>query len=270
MSPKSQKLSCCLGILLLASLMPAAFGFGHDGHLAIGELAFRQLQSGPRATVLRLLQDSKPHTLARSCLWPDEVKNEPGYQWSQPLHYVNLPRGQRQFDQQRDCPDGSCLPAATKRFASELGNLGLADEQRATALKFLCHFVGDLHQPLHTGYADDQGGNLYQVSVRGEGTNLHSVWDFTLVAELGAWPEIVDVVANHCQIETKQTWVPADVMHWFAESRQRVMHDVYPSGHKLNEKYIARFAPLTRQRLCLAGKRLGWLLNSLLTESNQP
>lgn len=255
--------------LLLLWWVPTVFGFGSDGHLVVGELAFRQLQPGPRATVLRLLQDSKPHALARSCLWPDDVKSEPGFEWSRPLHYVNVPRGESQYDAQRDCPEGSCLIAAINRYADEVSDPSLADEQRATALRFLGHFLGDIHQPLHNGYADDRGGNLFQVSLRGEGSNLHSVWDSTLVTELGTWPQLADRVAEDCQIDPQPTWAPVDVMRWFDESRRSVMEEVYPSGHKLDEAYVARFLPLIRQRLCLAGKRLGWLLNSLLADPDQ-
>ena len=254
----------------LALLPPVAFGFGRDGHLIVGEIAFSELQPGPRSTVLRLLRDSKPHALAHSTLWPDEIKKLPGYEWSQPLHYVNVPRGQSRYERSRDCPQGSCLLAAIDRFASELGNQGLADNQRATALKFVGHFVADLHQPLHTGYADDRGGNLFQVSLRGERVDLHRVWDQTLVAELGAWPELAGQVAKHCQLDFQQRWTLAEGMTWFNESRQLVMVDVYPPSHHINEAYIARFATLTKQRLCLAGKRLGWMLNHLLAEPNQP
>ena len=59
-------------------------------------------------------------------------------------------------------------------------------------------------------------------------------------------------------------------MPWFDESRKLVMNEVYPPGHKLDEAYVARFVPTTRLRLCLAGKRLAWMLNSLLAEPNLP
>ncbi|KAH8977743.1 S1/P1 nuclease-domain-containing protein [Lactarius hatsudake] len=57
-----------------------------------------------------------------------------------------------------------------------------ADERASEALKFLIHFVGDMHQPLHlTGR--NRGANGVKVSFDGRNTNLHSVWDTSLIAK---------------------------------------------------------------------------------------
>ena len=50
-----------------------------------------------------------------------------------------------------------------------------SDEKRLLALKYLVHFVGDVHQPLHAGYQDDKGCNTYQLQVLMRGTNLHAL-----------------------------------------------------------------------------------------------
>jgi len=255
------------GLLLLA-LSSASYGFGREGHLIVCEIAFAQLQPVPRAMVEQLLGNKKP--LAFACLWPDEVKYQADYEWSQPYHYVNLPRRARDYDAARDCPGDACLIEAIKRFAAELENQSLPVRQRARALKFLGHFVGDLHQPLHSGYGDDRGGNEYQVSVAGEGTNLHTVWDTLLVKRVGRWPQVAASVARDCRVDGQHWDLETEVMRWFAESRQLVLESVYPPGHKLDEAYLERFEPLTRERLCLAGKRLGTLLNALLRDADQP
>jgi hypothetical protein len=257
-----------LALLLLIIFSPLTHGFGADGHKIVGELAFQRLHAGPRNAVVRLLDDEGPHALAKACNWPDAIKSDEQYQWSLPLHYVNLPRGEHRFDRSRDCPDRVCVIGAIERYSEELGNLDLDAQTRANALKFVCHFVGDLHQPMHTGYADDRGGNRYQVSLRNKGSNLHSVWDTVLVDELGPWEAVTQSLQTECQIDTGQDWKNEHVMGWFDESRRMAMNDVYPPAHKLDEDYVARFVPVTAERLCLAGKRLAWMLNSLL--SNQP
>jgi hypothetical protein len=56
--------------------------------------------------------------------------------------------------------------------------------ERATALRYVIHFIGDLHQPLHTTSNDDNGGNCTTVTLFGapKPTQLHGVWDYGLIA----------------------------------------------------------------------------------------
>jgi hypothetical protein len=61
---------------------------------------------------------------------------------------------------------------------------------RARALKFLVHLVGDMHQPLHAGeWNGDMGGNLRPVFFFDDKDpsygplNLHSIWDDNILAK---------------------------------------------------------------------------------------
>ena len=56
---------------------------------------------------------------------------------------------------------------------------------KAEALKFVVHFTGDLHQPLHDEDNGDRGGNERQVIFNGHPDNLHWVWDTGLLERLG-------------------------------------------------------------------------------------
>lgn len=69
------------------------------------------------------------------------------------------------------------------------------DEQRLNALKYLVHFVADVHQPLQAGYQDDCGGNQYQLQAFMRGSNLHAVWDSGLIKYLN---EDADAMAAIC------------------------------------------------------------------------
>jgi hypothetical protein len=53
--------------------------------------------------------------------------------------------------------------------------------EKRVALRFVAHLVGDTHQPLHAGFAEDHGGNSVDVRVNGRKENLHSFWDTALV-----------------------------------------------------------------------------------------
>ena len=90
--------------------------------------------------------------LASVSTWADEHRNPK----TAPRHYVNFPRGNCSFEPERDCPEGQCVVRAIDEQVKVLKS-GAEDELKLKALKYLVHFVGDVHQPLHAGYGDDRG-----------------------------------------------------------------------------------------------------------------
>jgi hypothetical protein len=172
-------LLCCL------TLPFDAAGWSGFGHRLVGELAERRLSPEAHAQVRELLRDEAEPTLAAVSPWPDRVREEPAYAWTAPLHYVRIHDRRCRYAASRDCEDGECVVGAIERYARELADTRLDRRQRAEALKFLVHFVADVHQPLHSGRRPDKGGNDFQISLDGEGTNLHSVWDYHILASAG-------------------------------------------------------------------------------------
>ena len=142
--------------LLLALVPPAVLAWGTQGHQVIALLAEQQLSSQARLEVTRLLALEPGETLASISTWADEQRSPQ----TAARHYVNFPRDSCSYDANRDCPDGKCVVEAINRQAQILQST-TADEKRLTALKYLVHLVGDVHQPLHAGYQDDKGGNTY-------------------------------------------------------------------------------------------------------------
>ena len=94
-------------------------------------------------------------SLADVANWADQVKSNPAYSWSYGYHFVDTPDWACNFDYSRDCADDSCVVGAianyTKRLQSYTGS------EQEVALKFVIHFVGDVHQPLHCGFTSDKG-----------------------------------------------------------------------------------------------------------------
>ena len=108
------------------------------------------------------------------------------------------------------------------------------DEERLKALKYVVHFVADVHQPLHAGFADDRGGNKYQLQAFGRGTNLHAVWDVGLVEH---WPG--GARALRAAVGAEKSTVDASFApgKWAEESCRVVSTDgFYPTGHKLRRR----------------------------------
>ena len=135
------------------------FGWGSDGHKIIAEIAWQEMTPEARAAVEKLLADDPDcHTIQEASVRADEVRREPEYAWTAPLHYVNLPPGSESLDMGRDCPDGNCVVGAIERFAKVLRDKQASQAERREAFKFLVHFVGDLHRPLHVSHVKDRGG----------------------------------------------------------------------------------------------------------------
>lgn len=105
-------------------------------------------------------------------------------------------------------PAQDCIVDKIDAFAAELRNTATSAPERLLALKYLLHFVGDLHQPLHASDNHDRGGNCVQVSLGGvRSTNLHSYWDTAVVQSLGDDPQ---TVAD----ELRKQITPKDLAAW--------------------------------------------------------
>lgn len=165
--------------LVTSLLVTQAMAWGTEGHQVIASLAAAQLSAKARTEVVRLLALEPGATLSSISTWADERRNPSTGAW----HYVNFPRDTCTFDAQRDCPDGSCVVGAIEKQLEILAS-GAPEEARLRALKYVVHFVGDIHQPLHAGYYDDKGGNKYQLQAFMRGSNLHALWDTGLIRNL--------------------------------------------------------------------------------------
>ena len=174
----------CLALVLCA-WSGAAHAWGYLGHRIIAELAESELDAETRQAVHALLAAAGKTSLADVAVWPDEVREQPEWRWTSRLHYVNFPRGDCTYDGARACPDGACVVGGIEHFLGALGDDSLGAQKRVEALSFVVHYIADAHQPLHAGWSDDKGGNLTQLRWKDEGTNLHSLWDYELIAHRG-------------------------------------------------------------------------------------
>src|SRR5690606_38700350 len=201
-NPASNPLvSLLFGLVLLAA--GPAHAWSVLGHALTGELAQRHLDPVAAAEVERLLAGEPVPTLAGVASWADHLRNnEPErFKATSKWHYVNYPRDRCEYEASRDCKGGDCVIGAIQAQQAILADRGQSLELRRDALKFLVHFVGDVHQPMHAGNRGDLGGNRFQVSLRTElepeayarkhyvdgvmGTNLHSVWDYYILGTEG-------------------------------------------------------------------------------------
>jgi hypothetical protein len=123
--------------------------------------------------------------LAHASTWPDEIKKDRPE--TQSWHYIDLALQDRKDQIPARCPDQNCVTARIDLFEAQLIKDKTAADPASDldALRFLVHFVGDLHQPLHAVSDADLGGNCEPLTEPYEmARNLHALWDGPLVSDL--------------------------------------------------------------------------------------
>jgi hypothetical protein len=279
-----------LGALLALSLCavaPAVLAWAGLGHRLVGELAWRHLDPQARAEVEALLAGEPDPTLAGVAKWADDQRNaDPArFKLTSKWHYINAKGGGCGFDTARDCPNGDCVVQAIERQTAILADRSQPLQARREALKYVVHFVGDVHQPMHAGDRPDAGGNGYQISLRTQlepeayardkyvngvmGTNLHSIWDYYVLGEEGL------SLAQYADRLDALPWpptrdeTPAPPLAWAKESCRLIQaRNLYPEGHKMDQAYPDAMRPLAEQRVRQAAWRLAGLLNRALGEGD--
>ena len=186
-------LSIC--ILCITLLIPVV-SFGHDGHEIVANIANFHLNKKTSLILNNILNNE---SLSNISNWADTVTSS--MSWSSSLHFINVEQtpcsadtnndndtNTCTFDYNRDCKDDICVAGAVTNYTSimyDMDRSNYQSEAANNATKFLIHFMGDLHQPLHCGRDIDRGGVLINVhfDVPGQGTDwsLHNIWDFGLI-----------------------------------------------------------------------------------------
>ena len=256
-------------IVLTLAVNSAAYGYGPTGHRIVGEIADGYLCSEARETIAGMLAGQ---SLADAGLWPDHIRGDRAWRHTAPWHYVNV-ADDVPIERATGGEAGDVLQALV-RFRSELADESRSNSQRADALRFLTHFVADVHQPLHVGRADDRGGNDIAVSAAGRRSNLHRVWDAEALLRADRQTRDIDYVA---QVDSVRALTAARVaqlqagavLDWARESRAE-RHYVYgypalepARGIVLDEAYLAGARERSMLRLSAAGVRLAGVLNGL-------
>ena len=278
-----------LAAVLAAAVPPIggapAFAWDQEGHSIVAEIGQRRLSPAAAAAVERVL--SRGHSLASIASWADDVRETaPGtYNW----HFVDIPIASDRYDPASQCaagPQGDCIVAELDRLASELRCA--ADAHKLDALKFAVHFVGDVHQPLHT-VLEDRGGNDIAVVVDMNGltckrnckpkpieTNLHAAWDTNLIAKTvwdwGAY--VVRLEAGWLgSTEAARPGIDAGTPLDWALETHRAAQQVWaltPADKVLGDDYYRKILPILDRQLGVAGLRLARFLNEAYGSTQCP
>ena len=259
--------------------------WGPEGHIIVGRIAEQHL--APRTThYLDALLNPDPTnallTLASSSVanWADEYRTD--HPETAPWHFVDIPFDAASYDPTRDCrAHGGCLISAIEDFRRQLADPRTNRAARVEALKYLVHFLGDIHMPLHcvTRYGD-KGGNMVWVRepMDVKATRLHAFWDETLVVkniearggDVMAYADSLNGAVTAAQAKAWRVGTPVD---WAWEAHLLAVKEVYngiPVHGKavtLDAAYIANSQRIVAEQLTKAGLRLAQLLNDICDRS---
>ena len=296
----SIKRGLSIGIACLILCTPSiSLGWGAGGHMMTAHIAFSRLNPKARAKAVELLAieinpaevTSKSKDFVNASHWADDLRPFAEFDSFKPLHFIDIPFSS----------DGTTLPAIdpaniVQALKDNVNILKTSSDKnaQAQALRFVIHFVGDIHQPLHCtaqvsrAHPDgDAGGNLFKikiVSANGQlkNSNLHSYWD----SGIGAFPPTgpnfappplrsIAPAATRAMIGNPDTnpglklddplnfqaW--AEEGMWFGENRVYVG---IRSGRQPGAAYNKKALQLARRRVAWGGYRLAALLNSIWPE----
>ena len=189
----------CLFLFFALALTsaPAARAWGCRGHQTVAALAETHLTPQAKEALLALLTANPiDPQLKRYCgqtgldpfvdssTWADDERSrDPS---TAPWHFIDIPLSATKGPAQNFCGAAGCVLQAITSQLAILKDKTAPAAKRAAALRFIIHFVGDLHQPLHGATNSDRGGNCVPVKYfrrnpHQRGTsyvpNLHHVWD---------------------------------------------------------------------------------------------
>jgi len=271
-------------LLLSNDLLQA---WGGQGHRLVGLIAAERLTPIARQHVAWLLDGQ---TLAEVSSWADSITAEQ-VQTSY-WHYLNIPPDASGYDRDRDCPRQpggnrgdrwrDCVVDRIAYWEERLANSELDRADRATALKFVVHFIGDLHQPFHS-LGVGRGGNDVHVRVFGEADcgqstppgndpgrpspcNLHSVWDSRLIARRNLDDRtFVGVLQKLIVAKRFGSQPPGTPAQWAEQSFRLAKEALVTPGTNIDEAYFRRHIGVIEDRLALGGVRLAAVVNRVLT-----
>ncbi len=259
--------------LLVIAIAVLVLSWGATGHRTVGKIAENHLTANAKAGVHDLLGDT---TLADVSTWADEVRRQDQYKQTEPWHYINLPLG-LDYDGFKGKVENmleSNVYSALVEQMHIITDKTAPREKKAEALKFIVHFVGDLHQPMHISRAEDKGGNTIQLNYDGKGTNLHSVWDSRLIETQGQDYQQLASAVDHASTAQMRQWQSDPLVKWMWESysiSSKLYAEVDTMGSRtIGQDYYNAHIAIVNQRLEQAGIRLAGLLNVLFKNGPVP
>ncbi len=241
-----------------------SMAWGQEGHRICGQIASSYLTPKARKAIEAILGNE---SIAMASNWADFIKSDPAYSYLSSWHYIDFDKAYTYPEMVEFLNHDTNVDAYTKMnfMIGELKKKDISKENQLLYLRMLIHIIEDVHQPMHTAHADDQGGNGFKVNWFSTPTNLHSVWDSQLIEfQQLSYTEYATAI-NHTTTAQRAEWQKAPISQWLFESNQiaeKLYTEIKP-GDTLNYKYNFTHIETLNQQMLKAGVRLAGVLNEI-------
>lgn len=286
-----------LGATLLLFASQPAFPWGDDGHKTVALIAQQCLTPDVKKKVTAMLaadtDNLTKHDIASEATWADKYRDEnhrkDHYEQTQNWHFTDMEIDSPDLTSAcfgrkplpvgtlaSNGPDKDCAVDKIEQFQAELAASGTDAEERLFALKFILHFVGDLHQPLHSSDNHDRGGNEVKVTVAGfphkSKDELHGFWDTQFVDAVATPPAaLAKKLLGQIKPSDASAWAAGSPEDWQKEAFAIAKADSYDlpplsqdKTEHLTATYVTKAETDVSQQLSRAGIRLASVLNKSL------
>ncbi len=257
-------------LVLLIGLATSLYSYawGLTGHRVIAEIAENHLKGKAKRELKKIMGKER---LAYWANWPDFIKSDTTGVWKETSawHYVNIdPQSDfKSFEEKLKAQAGPNLYTQIKVLSAQIKNPNTTEKDKKIALIFLIHLMGDLAQPMHTGRAEDLGGNKINLTFFGDKSNLHSIWDGKLVdSQKYSYTEYARLLDIKAKGEVTQIQ-SGTLEDWLYDSH-KIANKIYsqtPADSKLMYDYEYKFKDTMERQLLYGGLRLAKLLNEVLS-----
>ena len=235
------------------------FAWGKTGHELTGSIAWHFLDDSTRKIVKDYLDNMSFEEAAN---WMDDVRSNSYFEFQKTWHYIDFDKG----TEYKPTTERNLITVLHSAIAQlkQYKTLKKKDVKRAILLIF--HLVGDLHQPLHCGYASDRGGNDVMITSDIVSGNLHSVWDTQILEYKKINLDSCVALYSTLDSSTIASFNPINEMKWVYQSRA-YLDTVYSFNNNfLDAKYIDNNAEIIKRQLLIAGLRIAAILKSTFSE----
>ncbi|KAL3443362.1 S1/P1 nuclease [Aspergillus insuetus] len=278
-----------LPLTLALSCLPRALAWGAMGHETVAYIAQHFVSPSTAAFCKEILggaSNSSASYLASVAPWADSYRYTEGGEFSSVFHYIDAnddPPVSCGVEFERDCPSEGCIVSAIQNYTNLLLDSKSSDELKLDALRFIIHFTGDIHQPLHDE-ALAVGGNDIAVTFNGSVENLHHIWDNNMpeahaggssLSTAHAWAtRLTKKIRTGTYKHKAAEWVKyldisdprATAMGWARDANAYVCSTVIEPGLEYLEEtdlageYFQNARPVFEELIARAGLRLAaWL-----------
>lgn len=250
--------------LLLINIPGQTMAWGLLGHRIVAQVADSYLNTKTRKEINKIFGGS---SIAMESNWMDLIKSNKSFAYLSNWHYVNFAQNLSYTQVQEYLKKDTTTNAYTKILfvSAELKKKDLPQELKQMYLRILIHLVGDIHQPMHVGRAEDSGGNEIKVTWFNRPINLHTLWDSELVEfQQLSYTEYAKAV-NLASSEQVKSWQKDDLSKWIFES-YKMADGLYKEAEENTKySYLYNYQHINdlNSQLLKGGVRLAGLLNSI-------